>query len=135
MKTPPIRFAVPWFLALLTLAVGCASNQQMETMLSAAGFRMVPATSSKQEAQLQRLPSGKVTLVPRGGTNYYLYPDQKKNVLYVGQQAQYQAYQQLRLKALLEEEKAGQANLMSTSDLDDFGLWSGAPAMAPVFVR
>ena len=135
MKTPRIRSAILWFLALLALAVGCASTQQMETMLSAAGFRMVPATTPKQEAQLTRLPAGKVTLVPRGGTNYFLFPDLKKNVLYVGQQAQYQAYLQLRLKAQLAEEKAGEANLMSTSDLDDFGLWSGAPAMAPVYVR
>ena len=135
MNLLPIRMRAALFLTLLALAVGCASTQQMETMLSAAGFRMVPASTPKQEAQLQHLPPGKVTLVPRGGTNYFLYPDLKKNVLFVGQQAQYQAYQQLRLKAQLEEEKAGEASLMSTSDLDDFGLWSGAPAMAPVYVR
>ena len=62
-------------------------------------------------------------MVPRNGTNYFLYPDSKGNVLYVGQQAQYQEYQNLRAKAKMQQEQSGQAALMSTYNFDDYGIW------------
>ncbi|MFO1461341.1 MAG: hypothetical protein U1G08_18295 [Verrucomicrobiota bacterium] len=131
MNLISIRSKTSLFLMLLALAAGCASNQQMESMLSAAGFRAVPVNTPKREAQLKSLPPGKVSMVPRNGTNYFLYPDSKGNVLYVGQQAQYQEYQNLRAKAKMQQEQSGQAALMSTYNFDDYGIWGDAGAVAP----
>ncbi|MBL9174154.1 MAG: hypothetical protein JNL10_11510 [Verrucomicrobiales bacterium] len=131
MKRSPIRSGALRLAALLALAAGCASSPQIETLLVSAGFRAVPASTPKQESQLRNLPSGMISLVPRNGTNFYLFPDLKKNVLYVGQQAQYQEYQTLRSKSQKQQEAAGEAALMSTYNFDDYGIWGDAGAVAP----
>src|SRR5215469_18769968 len=89
-----------WLIAgvLLGLAIGCASTQSREDMLSAAGFRRVPANTPERQAHLSSLPADKITPVVRDGITYYTFPDPKQNVLYVGQEPQYQKYQNLRLQ-------------------------------------
>ena len=84
--------------AVLASATGCSTTKQTENLLSAAGFKMVPAATPEQKAHLQRLPAGKVTTVQRNGTTYFVYPDAAKEMVYVGQQPQYQEYQKLRLQ-------------------------------------
>jgi hypothetical protein len=83
--------------ALLALAVGCASTKtkQTEKMLSAAGFKIVAASTASQQQKLQTLPPGKVTVAKRSGKTYYVFPDATHNQIYVGNQEQYQAYQQI----------------------------------------
>jgi hypothetical protein len=78
--------------ALLALAVGCASSQQTENLLSAAGFRTVIVTNPQQ----QQLRPYKVTVAERDGKTYYVYPDPASNQIYVGNQSQYQRYRQLK---------------------------------------
>jgi hypothetical protein len=78
--------------ALLTLAVGCASTQQTENLLSAAGFRAAAVTS----VQLQQFRPNKVTATERSGQTYYVYVDPARNQIYVGDQSQYQRYRQLK---------------------------------------
>jgi hypothetical protein len=41
----------------------------------------------------------------RSGKTYFLFPDPAHNQLYVGDQAQYQKYRQLRLQKKLSDEK------------------------------
>jgi hypothetical protein len=42
---------------------------------------------------MNSLPAAKVSLVKHKGRRYYVYPDPARNVLYVGNKAQFQAYQ------------------------------------------
>ena len=91
-------------LALLAFAVGCATTQQTENLLSAAGFKTVPASTPEQQEHIKTLKPGKITSVKRGGKTYYVLPDPARNQLYIGSQAEYQKYQQLRLQQKLSNE-------------------------------
>ena len=72
-------------LALAMLVSGCSTTQPTENLLSAAGFKIVPASTPEQQSHLKTLPPHKVTMVPREGKTYFVFPDQKQQVLYVGQ--------------------------------------------------
>jgi hypothetical protein len=85
-------FSVIGAFALLTLAVGCASTQQTENLLSTAGFRTAVVT---RDQQLQFRPN-KVTATERNGQAYYVYVDPARQQIYVGDQSQYQRYRQLK---------------------------------------
>jgi hypothetical protein len=107
---------------LLALATGCSTTKSTENMLSAAGFKMMPADTESKLAHLQTLPAGKVTTVMRDGTMYYVYPDKKNNMLYVGTQPEYQAYQKLRFQQQMTEE---QVNAAAMNDDAAWGVWGG----------
>jgi hypothetical protein len=92
-------------LALLTFGVGCATTQQTENLLTEAGFKTVAASTPKQQQSLKTLKPGKITSVKRSGKTYFVFPDPAQNQLYVGDQAQYQKYRQLRLQKKLSDEK------------------------------
>ncbi len=92
-------------------------------MLSASGFKMIPAQTAQQQLHLQKLPPDKVSTVVRDGTNYFVFPDVKNSELYVGQDAQYQQYQKLRFEKQLAQENAEAAQINS-DDLDMYwGPW------------
>ena len=91
-------------LALLAFAGGCATGQQTENLLSAAGFKTVIASTPEQQEYLKTLKQGKLTAVKRHGKTYFVFPDTPHNQLYVGDQARYQKYQQLRLQKKLSNE-------------------------------
>jgi hypothetical protein len=113
---------------LMGLAVGCASTKSREDMLSAAGFQRVPANTPERQAHLTSLPADTITPVVRNGTTYYTFPDPKQNVLYVGQEPQYQKYQNLRLQQQMAQEQ------LSAAELNDqaWGVWGpwGGPGWA-----
>jgi len=81
--------------ALMAIAAGCATTpaQRTEKLLTQSGFKAVPATTAAQQQQINTLPPAKVSLVKHKGRIFYAYPDHARNVLYVGNKAQYQAYQ------------------------------------------
>jgi len=121
------------FKALLTagvlvaaLAIGCSTTKDNENMLSAAGFKMVPADTPEREAHLNSLPADKITTVQRNGTLYYVFPDPKKNMLYVGQQPQYEAYQKIRLQNQMAQEQLSAAE-MNENAWGVWGPWGGGP--------
>jgi hypothetical protein len=97
--------------SLLALLVGCATTMRTEDLLSAAGFKVVPATTPELQARLKAIPAHKLTMVQRDGKAYFVYPDVTQNVLYVGQDAQYQRYQQLREQNQLAQEQLHAAEL------------------------
>src|SRR5438045_2913759 len=90
---------------LMVLAIGCSSTGDKQNMLSAAGFKALPADSPERQAHLKALPHDKITPVQRSGTVYYVFPDEKNNILYVGQEAEYQRYQNLRIKKQMADEQ------------------------------
>ena len=105
MKTYVIFLVVLVCTALVALPTGCATSkeqrpaQQRQEMLLAAGFKVIPATTPDQQQQIKTLPAGRVSAVRRKGQVYFVYPVHARNVLYVGKNAQYLAYQQLAQKA------------------------------------
>jgi hypothetical protein len=113
------------------LAIGCASTKSTENMLSAAGFRIIPATTPEQQAHLKTIPPGKITMVERTGTNYFVFPDVKIEVIYVGQDAQYQEYQKLRLQQQMAAEQAQAAEMNN----EGWNAWGGFDGVVPVRVR
>ena len=125
MRNLTNRLTLAAAVALLGLAIGCASTKHTEDLLSAAGFKAVPATTAEQEAHLKALPSGKVTMVIRNGKTYYAFPDVPHNVLYIGQPAQYQQYQKLRLEQQMTEDQLSAAQMNSEASWNMWGPWEG----------
>jgi len=106
-------------LAVLAFAVGCATTQQTENLLSAAGFKTVIASTPKQQQHLASLPAGKITTAQKNGVTYFFFPDVKNNQMFVGTQTQYTAYQKLRLQQQLSND-----NLMAAEMNEDAAAWN-----------
>ena len=85
--------------ALTAWIAACAdappSTQQTESLLTAAGFKTVKASTVAQLRHLPTLPQGQVTMVTQTGRNWFVYPDLPHNQIYVGTEKEYQAYQKL----------------------------------------
>ena len=108
----------------MVVAIGCSTTKSRENMLSAAGFQMVPADTPQREAHLKSLPADKITPVQREGITYYTFPDPKNNVLYVGQEQQYQEYRKLRLQKQMADEELSAAQ-MNDYNWGVWGPWGG----------
>jgi hypothetical protein len=112
-------------IALLVLAVGCASTKKTENLLTLAGFKPVVASTAKQQQQLKALPPDKVTRIQRSGKTYYVFPDAAHNRVYVGSPKQYRDYQQIRSDYQLSNEQFENAVLGqdNPNSWDDWGGW------------
>ena len=109
---------------LVALAVGCAMTQRTEELLSAAGFKSVPANTPAQQACLKALPANMITMVQRHGREYFVFPDTSQNVLYVGQKSQLQKYQALRGEQVrLAQDEMN--NPMVSPEWDEWEPWTG----------
>lgn len=87
--------------ALLVLTPGCATvadnnaeiaKSQKEMLLTEAGFRTHTVTTPAQIKQVSQLAANRVTAVKQNGKLWYVYPSGKKDQIYFGNQAQYNAY-------------------------------------------
>jgi len=100
----PLRNLARFFaaLVLLPLAAGCAgpasspASLPSESLLAAAGFKTIAATTPDQKRHLEWLHPDQVTAVQLTGQHYYVFPDAAKSRLYVGTPKEYQAYLALR---------------------------------------
>ena len=92
-------------LCLGVVLLGCASVEQnrKDSLLEAAGFKVVAANTPEKIQALNTLPAGKIARIDRDGAIYYVYPDAKQcRCLRVGRQEQYDRYEKL-----VEERRAG----------------------------
>jgi hypothetical protein len=113
-------------MALLALAVGCttpgtgplsSAATQTEGLLTSAGFRTRTPSTSRQQQHFKTLTPDKMMTVHRNGKTYYVYADPVQNQLYIGNQAQFQRYQQLRkANHLTLEQEYSEA-------MGDWGAW------------
>ena len=108
---------------LMALAVACSTTNSRENMLSAAGFKMLPADTPERESHLKSLPADKLTTVQREGALYYVFPDPKKNALYVGQEPQYQQYRKLRFEKQMADEQLSAATMNEDASWNVWGGW------------
>jgi hypothetical protein len=110
--------------AVVALAIGCTTIKTRQEMLSKAGFKIVPATTTQQQAHLKTLSTDRVTMAVRNGTNYFVYPDVKSEVLYVGNYAQYKKYEKLRFQNEQAEAQGNDAEWTDRAvDLSDWGAY------------
>ena len=108
---------------LIALVVGCQTTSERENMLSAAGFKAVPADTQERQAHLHSLPHDKITPVQHNGTVYYTFPDTKNNILYIGQQAEFQRYQNLRMQKQMADEQLSAAQMYNDAPWGVWGAW------------
>lgn len=102
----PLRNTVKLLAAilLLPLAAGCGGpasspvSLPSESLLTAAGFKTIAATTPEQKRHLEWLHPDQVTAVQLTGQHYYVYPDVAKSQLFVGTPKEYQAYLALRTR-------------------------------------
>jgi len=100
---------------------GCASigAEQTESLLSAATFNMKLADTPTKLAKLKALPQNKVTPITRNGKLYYIYADAAGcQCIYIGNQAAYQQYQQLRIAQNIAADQAAAAEMNQESMMD-----------------
>jgi len=122
MQQISTRLSFAAVFAIFSLTMGCASTHQTENLLSAAGFKVVLADTPKRQQHLKTLPPNKVTKVQRKGKTYYVYADPARNLIYVGNQFQYDRYRDLRLAKNVAEEDLQDAEL-NAEDESGWGVW------------
>lgn len=106
--------------SLLAL-VACSNVGEKRTLLAAAGFQTIPATTPAQIAKLQSIKSRKVVpLTGKKGT-VYVFADKAQKALIVGSPAQYQKYRSLKLRHQQVEEKLLDAQV--NMDNADYNAW------------
>ncbi|QGM47986.1 hypothetical protein H2LOC_007375 [Methylocystis heyeri] len=94
--------------------------------MAAAQFARKQADTPAKLAKLKALPQNKVTLVVKNGKNYYIYADAAQcQCLYIGKEANYQQYQQIRIAQNIadEQQAAAAMNQEAAMDWDSWGPW------------
>src|SRR5947208_17094769 len=114
--------------AVLALMAACQTTgnsgvAQKESLLSQSGFKVITVTTPKQQQAVSGLAQGRCSAVKYNGKLYYVYPTGTKDKIYVGKQAQYNAYKQA-LAAQPAAQKAQQQQQM----LQGSPVWVGETA-------
>jgi hypothetical protein len=113
-------------MAILAFGAGCqtaAVNQneiaasKKENLLAQAGFKTKTVTTPKQQQRVSQLAQGRVSAVKYNGKLYYVYPTAKKDQIYVGKRAQFNAYKQA-LKAS-QQAQQGQQQMAGVADITE----------------
>ena len=115
-------FTLPLVLSALALS-GCSSGQNKETLLSAAGFRTVVPTTTKQIAKVKSLPQLRVLPINKKGQTYFIFADASRNMLLIGNQKQYTQYQQYALQYKIQQDQVEAASL--NADASEWGGYGG----------
>jgi len=120
--TVSLALAISGLLCLAGLS-GCATTKQTEQLLSAAGFRIRTPTTPQQEAIYQHLEAYKLKRTMIGKNAVYCYKDAKQGVVYVGDDKNYQKYQQLGWEQAVSQEdlEAAQMNADTSMELSGWG--------------
>ena len=103
---------------------GCASMEaaSRESLLKQAGFQARTPTTEKQKAAYAALPAYQLQRATKGGKITYAYKDEKAGVVYTGNQAQYQQFQQLAAKGKVRSED----QMVHDMDKDLIYRWYGS---------
>ena len=113
-------------LGLCVAVAACQSPQQKiagkEDMMTAAGFKFVPANTPARQASFKQLPAHRFSRQIRDGRIFYVYPDPTVCVcLYVGDQNAYAAYRKNMFDKQLADE-----NAMTAQEMDMYS-WDWSP--------
>jgi|SRR5918992_6000839 hypothetical protein len=123
---PGIAIAMAALLAGCT-AIGRDDAQDTEQQLAAAGFDIKLADNPARRDHLATLPQHTLARFDRDGRPYYVYADPEWcKCMYVGNQADYDAYERLTAQEEIAEEKE-EAAAMSEDAAMDWDLWGPWP--------
>jgi hypothetical protein len=110
-------------LTMMLAIAGCSAMQpdpavvadQKESMLSAAGFTMLPADNADKLAKAQALPQLKVKYFsdPDSTVHYWMADAQFCHCVYVGNQSNYQKFKEMQFQAQLANEQSQSAEMQS----------------------
>jgi hypothetical protein len=96
-------------LALMSACQTVATNDaelvasKKEFLLAQSGFKVITATTPKQQQAINGLAQYRVSAVKYNGKLYYVFPTATKDKIYVGKQKQFNAY-----KSALAAQQMGQ---------------------------
>ena len=113
-------------LAVSAALAGCMTVgvQEKEGQLAAAGFVRQPADTPLKLAKLQALPQNTVVAAQRKGHNVYIYADAAGcGCAFIGNDAAYQQYQQIRTANNIAQMQETTAILNQEAALDWGGAW------------
>lgn len=113
------------FALVAALLAGCAAIERAdhnatEQMLTAGGFKVLPANTPDRQAKMAELKPYTIARQIRGNNVYYIYPDDQNNFVLVGDQAAYAKYQ-----ALVVQQQISNQNLMAAQMETMPGMWGG----------
>jgi hypothetical protein len=119
-----MKSILPFALAA-ALLTGCAAIERAdhnatEQLLTAAGFKVLPANTPDRQAKMAELKPYTIARQIRGNNVYYIYPDDQNNFVLVGDQAAYSKYQ-----SLLVQQQISNQNLMAAQMETMPGMWGG----------
>jgi hypothetical protein len=118
--------------AVLGLAAGCqtmATNQaelaasKKEFLLAQSGFKVITVKTPKQQQAIAGLAQGRCSAVHYNGKLFYVFPTATKDKIYVGKQAQFNAYK----NALAAQQASPQAQQQQQM-LQGSPVWVGETA-------
>jgi hypothetical protein len=113
-------------LAASAALAGCMAigAQEKEGQLAAAGFVRQQADSPQKMAKLQALPQNTIVFAQRKRGNVYIYADAAGcNCAFIGNDAAYQQYQQIRTANNIAQVQETTALLNQEAALDWGGAW------------
>jgi len=113
-------------LALSAALCGCVSvgAPEKEGQLSAAGFTRLQADTPQKMAKLQALPQDTIVYAPRKKGNAYIFADAAGcGCAFVGGEAAYQQYQQIRAANNVAQMQETTALLNAEAAADWGGAW------------
>lgn len=120
---------VTWMSSLIFLVAtlglaGCASARHNDTVskLSAAGFRSKTLMSAQQQANYAALPSYELQRMDLNGRVVYAYKDESAGIVYIGDESNYQRYQQLAFQQRIANQQLAAAQ-MNQSAAMNWGFW------------
>jgi hypothetical protein len=109
-----------------SVLIGCVTvgAQEKEGQLAAAGFIRQPADTPQKLAKLQALPQNAIVAAQRKGHNVYIYADAAGcNCAFIGNDAAYQQYQQIRAANNIAQMQETTAILNQEAMMDWGGAW------------
>jgi hypothetical protein len=120
---------------LLTACAAMKADEatSKEQLLAAAGFKMQLADTPEKLAHLKTLTQQKIVTHEKDGVNYYVYADATTcQCMYIGQDANYQSFQQLQTQKNIAQEQQMTAE-MNQNNAMNWGIWG--PGYGVVNIR
>lgn len=104
-------------------AIKAQNAEDKEQLLAAAGFKMQLADTPEKLAHLKTLTQQKIVMHEKDGKNYYVYADATTcQCLYIGQDSNYQNFQQLQLQKNIAQEQQMSAEMNENAAMN-WGMW------------
>jgi hypothetical protein len=119
---------------MILMHLSCATirtseAQQVDSLLAAAGFKILPADTPEKEEMLNSLPPLKLQYRVKDGNPLYFYADSYNcKCVYTGDQVAYDRYAKLAQEAAIaeEEQQAAFINEEAAMEMNSWD-WLGGP--------